>query len=212
MRILVLSPHCDDAEISMGGTMARFVAEGNDVKLIALIVPIERVDGTEKENGKKMRIKEQKGSAKILGVDLEILDIPRNDFKFNRFYIKKLDAIVNSYNPDAVYSCWEEDTHQDHKTLANILYIASRKNNFSLYMYESTIPGGFNTKAFRAQKIVDISKYIGSKEASIISYKSVFGDEIDTYLEALRGRCRFRGERIGVKYAEGFRVVKEIVF
>jgi len=211
MRILVLSPHCDDAELSMGGTIARYVDEGHNVKLVSLIVPKEEVDGTDRIGGKEIRIKEQKASAKILGVDLEILDIDPYDFQFNRFYIKKLDKIIGGYNPDRVYSCWEEDTHQDHKILAKILYVASRKNKFSLYMYEAMIPGGFNTKAFRAQKIIDISKYMEIKEASISSYNSVFGNEVDTFLEAVRGRCRFRGERIGVKYAEGFRVVKEVV-
>lgn len=211
MKILVLSPHCDDAELSMGGTMARYSAEGHDVKLLTCIVPDEEVDGGKKKDGKSVRAQEQVSAAGKLGVDLEILDFDSYDFKFNRKYIKILDAAINSFSPDKVFTCWENDTHQDHKNLANMVYIASRKNNFSLYMYEAMIPGGFNTEAFRSQMIINITDFIETKEEAIACYNSVFGDNIEPFLEAVRARCRFRGERIGVKYAEGFKVIKEII-
>ena len=49
MKILVLSPHCDDAELSMGGTIARYVVEGHNVKLLTCIVPDEELDGGKKK-------------------------------------------------------------------------------------------------------------------------------------------------------------------
>ena len=211
LNILAISPHADDVEIAMGGTIAKYVDEGHNVTILTAILPNENKSGKLDKFMNKNRIIEQRNSAKILGVKVDILGLDPYDFSFNRKYIKIFDKKINEYKPDIIFSCWEHDTHQDHKTLAKILYIAARKNQFSLYMYEPMIPGGFNTKAFRSQKIVNISKYMGLKEDSIRSYNSVFGNKIDIFLEGIRGRCRFRGERIGVKYAEGFRVVKEVV-
>ena len=33
---------------------------------------------------------------------------------------------------------------------------------------------------------------------------------IDNIVDSVKGRCRFRGEQVGVKYAEAFEIVKEI--
>ena len=59
MRILVVAPHCDDAELSMGGTVARFVSEGHDVKILTAIIPHESLNGEQKLEGKRIRKEEQ---------------------------------------------------------------------------------------------------------------------------------------------------------
>ena len=45
MKILVISPHCDDAEIGMGGTIARYTTEGHKLTILNAIV-LEHRDGT----------------------------------------------------------------------------------------------------------------------------------------------------------------------
>jgi len=43
MNILALSPHADDVEISMGGTIAKLVSEGHNVTIITAILPKENI-------------------------------------------------------------------------------------------------------------------------------------------------------------------------
>ena len=38
-NVLVLSPHTDDGELAAGGTLARFVEEGNEITYVALSAP-----------------------------------------------------------------------------------------------------------------------------------------------------------------------------
>ena len=211
MKILVLTPHADDAEIGMGGTIAKFVAEGHTVRIVCLIVPCESIEGTSSSEMKSMRRKEAIRTAEILGAELEILDLDPYKFSFNREYTKIFDPIIREYKPNKVFSCWEYDSHQDHKALANIVTVITRKNDASVYMYETMLPGGISSHSFNPQMYVDISPYSELKRQTIETYQSVFADR-DADIEAMMSRARFRGQQMGVQYAEAFEVIKEIVY
>ena len=213
LNILVLSPHADDAEIAMGGTIAKYVDEGHNVTIMTAILPKENKEGKIDDFMSKNRVKEQENSAKILGAKLDVLDLDPYDFSFSRKYIKIFDKKINEYKPDIIFSCWEHDTHQDHKSLANILFAATRKNNISINLYEVMIPGGLNTYSFNPQYFVNISKYIDTKIEAIKSYKSVYDknqSNYSQYFDTIKGRAKFRGGVIGVDYAEAFVIAKKI--
>jgi len=215
MNIIVLSPHADDVEIAMGGTIAKYVDEGHNITIITAILPKEDLEGNTDEFMNKNRRKEQKKSANILGANLEILDLDPYDFAFNRKYIKLFDQKIKSYKPDMIFSCWEHDTHQDHKNLAKILFAVTRKNNISLNMYEAMLPGGVNTYSFNPQYFINISKYIDLKIKALKAYESVFVNKKNNYskyFDSIVGRAKFRGEIIGVDYAEAFLIVKKIEY
>ena len=59
MRVLAISPHADDVEIAMGGTIARFVDEGHVVKILTMIIPCETIEGLADSDWKQEREKEQ---------------------------------------------------------------------------------------------------------------------------------------------------------
>ena len=212
-NIVALSPHADDVEIAMGGTIARYVSEGHNVTIITAILPKENIDGNIDNFMSKNRREEQEKAAKILGANLEILDLDPYDFCFNRKYVKLFDQKILSYKPDIIFSCWEHDTHQDHKNLSDILFSIARKNNISINMYEVMLPGGLNTYSFNPQYFVNISNFVDIKREAIKSYKSVFekkNNNYSKYFESIVGRAKFRGEVIGVDYAEAFVVAKKI--
>ena len=213
LNVLVLSPHADDAELGMGGTIAKLVKQKNNVTILTAILPKENLSGRVDKYMENKRYKEQINSSKLLGAKLQTLNLDPYDFKFNREYVKIFDEKIKKIQPDVIFSCWEHDTHQDHKTLANIIFSVSKKNNISLYMYEAMLPGGINTNAFNPQLFIDISKFMKTKIKSINCYKSVFHRKKNNYsnfMESITARAKFRGEMIGVKYAECFVVVKKI--
>ncbi len=41
LNVLALSPHADDVEIAMGGTIAKYVSEGHNVTILTAILPKE---------------------------------------------------------------------------------------------------------------------------------------------------------------------------
>lgn len=209
-KILALAPHADDIEIGMGGSIARFVKNGYEVKMINIIIPCEDIFGNASDEAKRIRHDEALHAAHILGVEMDILDLNPYTFGYTREMTKLFDNIIREYDPGHLFMTWQHDSHQDHQALSKIVYSATRKNRCSVYMYETMIPGGISTEAFRPQMFVDISDYIEEKKSSILAYKSVFGN--NDMAEAIIGRASFRGSQIGVKYAEAFEVVKEIIY
>lgn len=206
-KILVFSPHADDVEIAMGGTIAK-LSKDNDITMITCILPSEDRHGDKDQQMIDNRGDEQSRSAAILGAKLHLMNLDAYEFAYNRHFVKMFDQLIVSHRPDVVFSCWEHDTHQDHQTLAKILYSALRKNDISYYMYESTnLPGGLGGTQFVPHVFVDISgEPIQKKIEALHQYKNYIGDVI----ESITARSKYKGGVVGVDHAETFQVIKQL--
>lgn len=200
MNIIVFSPHPDDAEVLMGGTIARYTQNGHDVLIVLVTIP----------NQKDTRVEESKRSAEILGARLLVLDLDCNEIQFNRRLVGIFDRVMTDFPPDVIYTSWFHDSHQDHIAVALATIAASRKNNCSLYMYEQALPSGMTPDTFRAQAFVDISNTIETKIESVLAHNSQVRNFSGQWVQGIRGRAIYRGFQINVEYAEAFEVVKEI--
>ena len=207
MKILVIGAHADDPEVSMGGTIAKFVQNRNEVKIVVAIIPCEDIYGIPSEERKRQRWKACEDSAGILGAELEVLDLDPYQIWFKRDIVKLLDEKIREFSPNIIYTNWNHDSHQDHVTIANATFAATRKNNVSLLMYEQLTLGGLTPYAFHGQAFVDISDTMKIKMKSVRAYQSQI-QQRGRWLEAIEGLATFRGQRIGVKYAEAFQAVR----
>ena len=200
MKIIVFSPHPDDAEVLMGGTIAKYAQKGHDVLIVVVTVP----------NEKEKRKEEAKNAAAILGARVEILDIDPYELSFNRDLVQKFDKVMSDFTPDIIFTSWIHDSHQDHVNTSSATIASARNNNCSLYMYEQAIPSGVTPYAFRPQTFVDISETIEIKKKSVLAHESQLEKFTEQWIEGMIGRAAFMGFRINVKYAEAFEIVKEI--
>lgn len=208
MKVLVIGAHADDPEVSMGGTIAKFTRLQHETKILIAIIPCEGRDGVASEKRKEERWVECENSAKILGAEIEILDLNPYEMLFTRDLVKLLDKKIMDFSPDIVYTHWNHDSHQDHIAIANATFAATRKNNVSLLMYEQLTLGGITPYSFNSNIFVDISDVIGIKMESVKVYKS---QKLDERLKAIYGLATFRGNQIGVKYAESFEAVRTLL-
>tara|TARA_R100000664_G_scaffold34158_1_gene54463 strand:+ start:11655 stop:12329 length:675 start_codon:yes stop_codon:yes gene_type:complete len=206
MKILVIGAHADDPEVSMGGTIAKFIAEGHEVCLLVCIIPCESRDGRKINKAKKTRWEYQESSAAVLGASVHVLDMDPYTFGFNRTLVKAIDDQIVDYKPDTIFTQWDHDSHQDHKAVAHATFAAARKNNISVLMYEQLTLGGITPDSFRSHVYIDITETIEKKIASVKCYQFLKEQDI----EAIYSLARFRGNQIGVKYAECFEVCKII--
>ncbi len=200
MNIIAFSPHPDDAEVLMGGTIARYTKEGHHVLIVLVTIP----------NQKERRIEEAKQSALILGASLSILDLNPDELIFNRNLVQTFDDVIKSFPPDIIYTSWIHDSHQNHVIVAQGTIATARKNTCSLYMCEQALPSGLTPYAFNAQAFVDITDTIETKIKSVLAHKSQVQNFSEQWIKGIRGRAVYRGFQINVKYAEAFEVVKEI--
>jgi N-acetylglucosamine malate deacetylase 1 len=203
-RYLVISTHSDDAEVSMGGTISKLTTMGHDVKLLVCIIPCEDKDGDKIPDGLQTRLQYQTNAANILNAEVSVLNMDPYDFAFARTYVKRIDKEIKEYRPTAVFTQWNHDSHQDHQSIANITFAATRKNNVSVLMYEQLTLGGITPYSFNSHVYMDISDVINKKLASVEQYKFLPAADV----EAVEALARFRGNQIGVKYAECFEICK----
>jgi len=207
MKALVIAAHADDAEFSMGGTIARLARAGHTVKMLVATLPCEGRSSIALEEEKKRRWAECEKAAKILGAELEILDLDPYQIGFRRDIVTILDAKSREFSPSVIFTHWDHDSHQDHVAIANASFAVTRRNNISLIMYEQSIHGGITPYSFKANLFIDISDVMDIKLESARIYQS---QELKgrQWLEAIEGVAVFRGNQIGVKCAEAFQAVK----
>jgi len=200
MNVVVFSPHPDDAEVMMGGTIARYAQKGHKVSIILVTIP----------NQKERRREESKKAATILGANLSLLDLNSYELVFNRSLIEIFDQVIKDSQPDIIYTSWIHDSHQDHITVSRASITAARKNNCSLYMYDQGLPSGLNPYTFRTQAFVDISETMEIKVKGISAHESQVEKYGQRWIQGITARAIYLGYRINTKYAEAFEVVKEI--
>jgi LmbE family N-acetylglucosaminyl deacetylase len=198
-NILVFGAHPDDIEIGMAGTICRLAACGHTIYSCVATIPDER----------ELRLREAREAARILGIK-EVIALPlrSSQLGYNRATIGAVDQVIRQFSPHSVFTHWNEDSHQDHVNVTRCIIAATRKNSFNVYMYEQTIPGGITPAGFRAQYLVDISRYIERKVASIQAHASQLRRNGEWWSEGVRGRAMYRGYQIHTRYAEAFEIIK----
>lgn len=200
MKVLVFSPHPDDAEIVMGGTIAKYTQKGHEVLIVLVTIP----------NNKETRREESKRSAAILGARLSVLDLNPYELTLNRKLVETFDKVIQDFPPDIIYTSWIHESHQDHIVVSQAAIAAARKNTCSLYMYGQMLPAGLTPFAFRAQMFVDISDTIEIKIKSVLAHDSQVQHFSEQWIQGITARATYLGFQVNVKYAEAFEVVKEI--
>lgn len=201
--IVAFGAHPDDIEIGMGGTVAKLVGLGYDVNLVVATLPNFVATDTKED-----RRRESTMSAKVMGCKApEFLDLAPDEVIVGRKFVTLIDKLVKKYEPEAVFTQWIGDSHQDHQALTRAVIAASRDMD-NLFMYETTIPGGITENAFRPQLFVDVTQTLDIKRSALDCFDSQKIRCGPIWIDALVGRCSYRGYQMNTKYAEAFEVVK----
>jgi N-acetylglucosamine malate deacetylase 1 len=201
--VLVFGAHPDDIEIGMGGTVAKLNGMGYDVNLVVATLP-----DFVKTDTKEQRRMEATMSAKVMGSNQpQFLDLSADEIIFGRKFVTLIDGIIHKYQPEAVFTQWIGDSHQDHQALTRAVISASRDLN-NLFMYETTIPGGVTENAFRPQLYIDISETIEAKKNALNCFDSQKIRCGDLWIDAIFGRSLYRGYQMNAKHAEAFEAIK----
>lgn len=197
-RILVISPHTDDAEVSSGGTISRFLREGRDVHVLVLSLAFAR--------DTEVPADECKRSLKILG-------LPEGRFLIRNFPVRNLaerrqeilDLLIEwkkIVSPDLVIIPSLNDVHQDHQVAAHE-GLRAFKNHASIICF--TYP--WNLLAFNPTCFVSLTEDDVEKKVRAVSeYKSQKKDYMEPDL--IRAWSRTSGIAVGARYAESFEVAR----
>ena len=202
MKVLAIGAHPDDLEIGCGGTLIRHSGSGDEVYL--LVVTDGSMGGKPDTRGR-----EQRDAAKILGAKETFFGgYADTRFECDRDPIMKLEQHIDAVQPDVVYTHWSDDTHQDHRHIAQAVVPAARSVP-NLLFFES-----LSSRQFHPTVFVDIGDVINQKLASLEAHASQMQKtniENMSILDIARSTANFRGIQGRVTYAEGFAAVRYFV-
>ena len=209
MVIMAIGAHLDDIEIACGGTLARAVDAGHDVRVLVM----SKSGYTNKEGiqqrSDEVAVKEGINALHTLGItNIEILEFPTKDIPFSSDVVNAIDVRMSKINPDIIFTHHPFDTHQAHEGVAKATIAAARRRN-TVFFYEPITPSGRSYVAFKPALYVDIESYIDKKIQSLKCHTSEYNKfGAEDWVEGVRCRSGFRGYEIGKKYAEAFEILR----
>lgn len=202
---MVLSPHTDDAELGCGGTIARLIREGSEVKIVVFS---RCEDSLPPELPKNALEFECLAALSCLSVPSDNIDILT--YKVRRFcdsrqsILDLLVAINRSFKPHTVFCPSPGDIHQDHRTVSEEAQRAFK--HCTLLGYE--LP--WNDSRFCCDLFVSLNlEDVSSKKSALMQYESQIQVNRDYFRpEFVEEWSRFRGLQSGTKFAEAFEVYR----
>ena len=219
-KTLVVAAHPDDEVLGCGGLIAKLNKQGGHVRVIFI------AEGTscryEKPWGKE--VEEEIQQRNQCGIEaMNFLNV--SDFHFYNFPCGRLDEEpiieiakviekeVQKFEPTTILTHSYNDVHNDHKTIFKAAVQATRpvgkivKNLLSFEILSST---EWNyTKVFKPNLFVDITSEIDVKINAMHCYSTEQPKHPHPRSDqVIRSLAKIRGSQSGVKYAEGFEIIR----
>lgn len=207
-KVLILSPHTDDAELGAAGFISKLIEEGKDIYWVVFStaedsLPLGMAPDTLR--------KEFVGVTKDLGLEDKnyiIFDYKvRNLDAHRQEVLETLVKIRKEFKPDLVIGPSLNDYHQDHRVVCMEM-IRAFKTSSSILCYE--LP--WNHVEFNAQYFVRLEKRHVDKKIHLLShYKSQQIAQRHYFNEGfIEGLARVKGTQINAEYAEAFDVIRMV--
>lgn len=209
MKILAIGAHLDDIEIACGGTLAKAIETGHEVKVLIM----SKSGYTNKEGyvqrSNDVAVTEGLEALHTLGAqDIEILDFETKDIPFRSDVVNAIDVRMSAFKPDIIFTHHPFDTHQAHEGVAKATIAAARRMN-TVFFYEPITPSGRSYVPFKPSLYIDIESTLQKKIDSLKCHKSEYNKfGAEDWIEGVRCRCGFRGYEIGKKFAEAFEILR----
>ena len=223
-QVMVVTPHPDDAEYGVAGTVARWVGDGKEV---IYVVCTNGDKGTNDANMKpeelvRIREQEQLAAAKLLGVrEVIFLRYPDQALEDTPEFRKEIVRLIRMYQPETVVTAdpyrryiW----HRDHRITGQVTLDAVFPYARDLLAYPDLLKEGLNPHKVREILLwgseepnyrSDITDTFDIKVAALRCHKSQVGDNPSSNLEQwLRQRHEKMAEGEDFELAEAFHRVE----
>ena len=225
-KVLVVVAHPDDEILGCGGTLIKHIKNKDQVQVVFTTDSFfarKHFGNITKKNTSAFRERKAKKVSSMLGFkDPIFLNYPnliltrRDVLNLNN----DLKKIIKKYLPNIIYTHFYNDLHHDHRATYEATLIACKTQYFSnvkkILSFE--IPSateqclGSRNNNFNPNIFVDIKNSIQLKKKAIKIYK----DELLSYPNSrsekgIQNISQFRGNIVGIEYAESFELIREII-
>jgi len=222
--VLVVAAHPDDEVLGCGGTISAHAAAGDTVHILFVADGVgARHGGKPAAESIEPRRRMARQAAEIMAAgEPRFLDFPDNRLDSVPLLdvIQAIEPVFAELRPDIVYTHQAGDLNIDHRIVHQAVLTAGRPmpglSVTALYGFE--VPSSTNwadpasTSPFTPNRYVDISPHFERKLQALNCYES----EIRPFpharsVEAITALATYRGTSVGLKSAEAFMCIREIV-
>lgn len=213
LDFLVVAPHPDDAEIAMGGTIAKMIQEGMRVGILDLTTGEPTPHGSE-----SIRRAETLRATEILNVTWRgNAGLPNRELQHTLESRKHVASYFRMLRPRWIFAPYFHDAHPDHVVATEMIEAA----RFYSKLSKTDMPGErYHPErlyyyfcihlrlAVQPSWIVDISETFEQKLASVKAYESQFitgrPTEPPTFIDRVETDAAYFGNLIARRYGEAF--------
>jgi bacillithiol biosynthesis deacetylase BshB1 len=225
LSILIIAPHPDDAELGMGGTIARLADQGHQVTILDL------TDGSPTPSGtRETRLPEAAAAAAALAPKTGLgslrrvmLDLPNRTVQHTIEARHKVAGVIRAVQANILFMPHPEDAHPDH--LASTRIGEDARFDAKLTGITMPTPPGFDSigppiyprwviyyfcshlrTVPQPSFIFDISGFEARKRDSILAYRTQFVDNVRNQHvpDWIAAQDRYMGSRINAAAGEAF--------
>ncbi len=211
LDLLVVAPHPDDAEISVGGIIALSRAQGLRVGVLELTSGEPTPHGTP-----EIRRAETEAATQILDLNYRHnLNLPNRSLEPTLDARRKLAEVFRETRPAKILAPYWQDAHPDHVSASKLCDDArfwsklSRSDLAGERFWPPMLMHYFSIHLRihpAASVVVDVSDHIQTKMEAVAAWHSQLiqgrSQEHPTIIDDVRDRCRYWGWTIGKAYAE----------
>jgi LmbE family N-acetylglucosaminyl deacetylase len=224
--VAVMAAHPNDEVLGCGGTIARLINEGCTVHIL-LLADGESSRFTDVNLLTEEKLKVRNSATVQAGEIMGCASVTQLTFPDNRMdtvalleVIKSVEAFLNEYRPEVVFTHHSGDVNFDHQTTHHADIAAYRPQpNFmvrELFFFE--VPSSTEWRPpslgelFHPNWFVDISKTLNVKLTALSAYEN----ELRTFphprsLKSVEVLAKWRGTTVGVNAAESFILARKII-
>jgi LmbE family N-acetylglucosaminyl deacetylase len=220
-KVLVVAPHPDDETLGCGGTILRYISEGDLV--FWLIATTIKDSGSTGERRKERRNLQVSKVNKAYGFDKKYelkLEATQLDTLPKSFIINKISKVISKIEPEIIYVPYRLDAHSDHEVIYDCTIACTKSFRYPfikrVMIYQTLSETEFGLRpedpGFKPNSFVDISSFLKKK----IEILKIYDTEINSHpfprsVSAVKAQATLWGSYVNCKYAEAFITLKEII-
>ncbi|MDR2457585.1 MAG: PIG-L family deacetylase [Clostridiales Family XIII bacterium] len=221
-KILIVSPHMDDETLGGGGLLVKAAdvcwlnisnsLESYEYHKLSDVSGYDKVL-VEKREAQRLTVISEYGFKKAFDLKLKPTALSEYD---EGFIINRIRKIIEEIKPEVLIIPFSGDIHSDHKRVHNLLLPFTKGFRYPyikiVLEMEILSETEFSDKAFKPNFFINITETLNKK----IEIMQIYEDELKPFpfprsIENIKALAMLRGSQVGVKYAEGFRILKMVV-
>jgi LmbE family N-acetylglucosaminyl deacetylase len=223
-RVLAVGAHPDDVEILCAGTLALLKNNGWDIATATIANGDCGSATLNRDEISTIRMKEAENSAKLLNGKYYCVGNRDVYLFYDKPTLEKTINLIRTVKPDLVITHSPVDYMSDHEVTSSLVrmacFTAGIKNIETesppfysipyLYYMDALDGKDYFGSEIKPTTLVDISNVMNIKEKMLAAHDSqrswlMEHHGMDEYIISMKNFSANRGEKMGVKYAEGFR-------